>query len=93
MIYSRARARTRGLMIECPWYRRGRDEWIKALRCDRRMATDSPRRETVGDTIYGETIEGRSRGELSPVCAMAFTVDRCDDQFLKPPETLAAKCY
>lgn len=56
-----------------------------------------PRRETVGDTIYGETIEGRSRGEfaLPPlrVCAMAFTVDRCDDQFLKPPETLAAKCH
>lgn len=79
-------------MIECPWYRRGRDEWIKALRCDRRMATD-PRRETAGDTIYGETIEGRSRGEFFSVYATAFTVDRCDGQFLKPPETLAARCY
>lgn len=34
------RVRMRGLMIECPWYRCGRDEWIKALRCDQRMATD-----------------------------------------------------
>jgi len=35
MMHVHVRARTRGLMIECPWYRRGRDEWIQAHRSDR----------------------------------------------------------
>lgn len=82
----------RGLMIACPWYRRNRDEWITRL-SGVTGEWRRPRRETVGDTIYGETMEGRSRGEFFSVCAMAFTVDRSDHQFLKPPETFAVTCY